>query len=131
MSIISDIESKLSGDAKTAWSYLVAEEKYLASMIYKDATAALGAVESVVLAALPGAVQELKQYALTCVKSLEANPQFKNALGQWKFGVVCAQILQVVESGFFPGALAIVKTLGTATIETAVQAAVAAMIAGA
>ena len=124
------IWATLSDEAKAAWSGMVAEEKALAAMIYNDIKAGVGAAEAHVIQAMPSIVTQLKAYALQCVTALEANPAFKNALGSWKFGVAAWQVMQAVETGMVPGVGGLVKSLAAATVETAVQAAFAAMVTG-
>lgn len=124
------IWSTLTDEVKSAWSALSAEEKILAAMIWNDLKAGESAAQSVIVSAMPNIVSQVKAYALECVQALENNPAFKNALGSWKFGVAAYQVLSAIETGMLPGLGATVKTLASATIETAVQAAFAAMVTG-
>ena len=121
MSLISELEA----------AGVVVEDdlKAVGALILKALKVAGKDAEQAFLASIPGAAAALAQYAKEEVAALEANPAFKNALGGWKFGTAAALVLQALERDF-PQFEALGKGLLTAAIETAVQAALAALVAG-
>lgn len=85
--------------------------------------------EQVVVAAIPGLVGAIRDYAVQEVNSIAKDPAFGNAVGTWKFGTAAARVWSLVKVDF-PAAEKLGGALLQGAIETAIQAAFAAMIVG-
>ena len=119
MSLLTDLESlglTLEDDAKA-----------LGALLLGAITAAGKAAEADVVAAIPGATSALKDYASQEVGSIAADPAFKLAIGSWKLGTACSRVIQLVV-GDFPMLAAVGGPALQGVVETAVQAAFAAMM---
>lgn len=101
----------------------------LASLVWGDLKAALGAGASALVADLPQFASYLKEYAGTVVADVQSNPAFAGAVGSWKLGIAANMLFQQVKAGL-PGFEKFAMVLGQAAVETAIQAAVAGLLAG-
>ena len=119
MSLLTDLESlgiTLEDDAKA-----------LGALLLGAITAAGKAAEADLVATIPGATAAMKQYAEDVVGSIAKDSMFKQAIGSWKFGTACARVVALVV-GDFPLLASLAAPLLQAAVETACQAAFAAMM---
>lgn len=126
MSLIKKLESEI--------GVVEGELQGIAALVWRDvksAAAAGGAVvEAEVKAAIPKFAAAVKDYAAQVVGSIEVNPAFAGAVGDWKFGAACAMVFQAVKAGL-PGFEKAATALAQSTVESAVQDGVSAMLVGA
>lgn len=118
MSAFSDLEAKLSADAKAVWGELSSFEQAIAASIYKG----LGAAEQSVVDALPGAAAMLKKYVANLV--ILAEQSYVNAPSDVKYSVVFYQLWAAVKAGLIPG----ITALGVNVMKASIEAAVLAMV---
>lgn len=124
MSFLTDLKDKLAA----AGLAIETEVETLAALIWGAAVKAENVAEADLLAAIPGAAATLKDLASQVVQSIEADPAFKTAVGDWKFGSAASRVWQLLVAEF-PAAETIGAALLKGAVETAVQAAWAVLAA--
>jgi hypothetical protein len=125
MSFIQEIDA----EAMAVLNTIEADGKQLGLLVWGEIKRVVGAVEQSVLAGIPGLVQKLQGYAAIVVQEIATDTQFVDAMGHWKFGLAAARVWALIKADFPPlekiGASAL-----QAAIETAIQAAFAALVTG-
>ena len=131
MSLISDLEQKLAGEAKAAWNGLGNEVKALGTLIYADLQKGEAAAVAAFEASAPIITSTLLSTAKYYVAEIEKNPMLRQpGMGLVKKGIVIWQLITAANTGMIPGMGTMLANLTYATLETAVQAAFAAMVVG-
>jgi hypothetical protein len=121
--LLADFEN----EAKAIFDEVDAEVKSLGALIYEAIQQTTSMLEREALDAIPQMAAKLKIYAGIMVKQIANDPQLLDAAGHWKFGTAAARVWALLKADF-PHVEQIGAAALNAAIETAVQAAFAAMV---